>query len=76
MDVEPERALEQRVRDQQAVGTDDYRVRAELDPLVQPSGLYDGDPDPLRVVREARLAAGEEAAILGGNAARLFRLVS
>ena len=35
-----------------------------------------GDPDPLRVVREARLAAGEEAAILGGNAARLFRLVS
>ena len=35
-----------------------------------------GDPDPLRVVREARLAAGEEAAILGGNAARLFRLAS
>jgi aminocarboxymuconate-semialdehyde decarboxylase len=35
-----------------------------------------GDPDPCRVVREAQLAAGEEAAILGGNAARLFRLVS
>jgi aminocarboxymuconate-semialdehyde decarboxylase len=35
-----------------------------------------GDPDPCRVVREARLAAGEEAAILGGNAARLFRLTS
>lgn len=35
-----------------------------------------GDPDPLRVVRDARLAAGEEAAILGGNAARLFRLDS
>jgi aminocarboxymuconate-semialdehyde decarboxylase len=33
-----------------------------------------GDPDPCRVVREARLAAGEEAAILGGNAARLFRM--
>jgi aminocarboxymuconate-semialdehyde decarboxylase len=33
-----------------------------------------GDPEPLRVVRDARLAAGEEAAILGGNAARLFRL--
>jgi aminocarboxymuconate-semialdehyde decarboxylase len=35
-----------------------------------------GDPDPCRVVREAGLAAGEEAAILGGNAARLFRLGS
>ena len=35
-----------------------------------------GDPDPCRVVREARLAAGEEAAILGGNAARLFGLTS
>ncbi len=35
-----------------------------------------GDPDPCRVVREAGLAAGAEAAILGGNAARLFRLAS
>jgi aminocarboxymuconate-semialdehyde decarboxylase len=33
-----------------------------------------GDPDPCRVVRDARLAAAEEAAILGGNAARLFRM--
>ena len=33
-----------------------------------------GDPDPCRVVRDARLAADTEAAILGGNAARLFRM--
>jgi aminocarboxymuconate-semialdehyde decarboxylase len=33
-----------------------------------------GDPDPCRVVRDARLAGDEEAAILGGNAARLFRM--
>jgi aminocarboxymuconate-semialdehyde decarboxylase len=35
-----------------------------------------GDPDPCRVVRDARLAPAEEAAILGGNAARLFRMDS
>ena len=35
-----------------------------------------GDPDPLRVVRAAGLDAATEAAILGGNAARLFRLES
>jgi aminocarboxymuconate-semialdehyde decarboxylase len=33
-----------------------------------------GDPEPLRIVREAGLASAAEAAILGGNAARLFRL--
>jgi aminocarboxymuconate-semialdehyde decarboxylase len=33
-----------------------------------------GDPDPLRVVRAAGLDAATEAAILGENAARLFRL--
>jgi aminocarboxymuconate-semialdehyde decarboxylase len=33
-----------------------------------------GDPEPVRVVREAGLAAEAQAAILGGNAARLFRL--
>ena len=33
-----------------------------------------GDPEPLGVVREARLGAEAEAAILGGNAVRLFRL--
>jgi aminocarboxymuconate-semialdehyde decarboxylase len=33
-----------------------------------------GDPEPLRVVREAGLSAGAQAAILGDNAARLFRL--
>ena len=33
-----------------------------------------GDPEPVRVVREAGLAADAQAAILGGNAARLFRL--
>src|SRR5262245_16226816 len=33
-----------------------------------------GDPDPCRVVRDARLATDAEAAILGGNAARLFRM--
>ena len=33
-----------------------------------------GDPTPLRVVREAGLSADAEAAILGENAARLFRL--
>ena len=32
MDVEPERALEQRRRDQQPVRADDDRVRRELDP--------------------------------------------
>jgi len=33
-----------------------------------------GDPEPLRVVREAGLSAQAQAAILGENAARLFRL--
>jgi aminocarboxymuconate-semialdehyde decarboxylase len=33
-----------------------------------------GDPEPLRVVREAGLGADAEAAILGANAARIFRL--
>ena len=33
-----------------------------------------GDPEPLRIVREAGLAAASVAAILGDNAARLFRL--
>jgi aminocarboxymuconate-semialdehyde decarboxylase len=33
-----------------------------------------GDPEPLRIVREAGLPAGARAAILGDNAARLFRL--
>jgi aminocarboxymuconate-semialdehyde decarboxylase len=33
-----------------------------------------GDPEPLRIVREAGLAATAETAILGDNAARLFRL--
>ncbi len=33
-----------------------------------------GDPEPLRVVREAGLTAGAQKAILGGNAARLFHL--
>jgi aminocarboxymuconate-semialdehyde decarboxylase len=35
-----------------------------------------GDPEPLRIVREAGLAAAAETAILGDNAARLFRLDS
>jgi aminocarboxymuconate-semialdehyde decarboxylase len=33
-----------------------------------------GDPEPLRIVREAGLAATAETAVLGDNAARLFRL--
>jgi len=33
-----------------------------------------GDPEPLEVVRQAGLAADAERAILGDNAARLFRL--
>jgi aminocarboxymuconate-semialdehyde decarboxylase len=33
-----------------------------------------GDPEPLRIVREAALSPAAQAAILGGNAARLFRL--
>ena len=33
-----------------------------------------GDPEPLRIVREARLDPGAEVAILGANAARIFRL--
>jgi aminocarboxymuconate-semialdehyde decarboxylase len=33
-----------------------------------------GDPEPVRVVREAGLAAEAQTAILGGNATRLFRL--
>jgi aminocarboxymuconate-semialdehyde decarboxylase len=35
-----------------------------------------GDPEPLRIVREAGLPEDARAAILGGNAARLFRLGS
>ena len=33
-----------------------------------------GDPDPLRVVREACLDPATQAAILGANAARIFHL--
>jgi aminocarboxymuconate-semialdehyde decarboxylase len=33
-----------------------------------------GDPEPLRIVREAGLGAEAQAAILGGNAARIFRV--
>jgi aminocarboxymuconate-semialdehyde decarboxylase len=33
-----------------------------------------GDPDPLRVVREAGLDPATETAIFGGNAAQIFRL--
>jgi aminocarboxymuconate-semialdehyde decarboxylase len=33
-----------------------------------------GDPDPLGIVREARLDGETEAGILGGNAARIFHL--
>jgi aminocarboxymuconate-semialdehyde decarboxylase len=33
-----------------------------------------GDPEPVRVVREAGLPADAQTAILGGNALRLFRL--
>jgi aminocarboxymuconate-semialdehyde decarboxylase len=33
-----------------------------------------GDPEPLRIVREARVGAQAETAILGDNATRLFRL--
>jgi aminocarboxymuconate-semialdehyde decarboxylase len=33
-----------------------------------------GDPEPLRIVREAGLASVAQTAILGDNAARLFRL--
>jgi aminocarboxymuconate-semialdehyde decarboxylase len=33
-----------------------------------------GDPDPQRVVREARLDAATETAILGANATRIFQL--
>jgi aminocarboxymuconate-semialdehyde decarboxylase len=33
-----------------------------------------GDPEPTRVVREAGLPSGVQAAILGDNAARLFHL--
>ena len=35
-----------------------------------------GDPEPLRIVREAGLSKTAEAAILGANAARLFRMKS
>jgi aminocarboxymuconate-semialdehyde decarboxylase len=35
-----------------------------------------GDPEPVRVVREAGLAPAAQAAILGDNAARLFRLAT
>ena len=35
-----------------------------------------GDPEPLRIVREAGLSKTAEAAILGGNAARLFHVKS
>lgn len=34
-----------------------------------------GDPEPVRIVRDAGLGAAAEAAILGDNAARLFHLV-
>jgi aminocarboxymuconate-semialdehyde decarboxylase len=33
-----------------------------------------GDPEPLRIVREAGLSAAAQAAILGDNAARIFHL--
>jgi predicted TIM-barrel fold metal-dependent hydrolase len=33
-----------------------------------------GDPEPVRIVREAGLPARAQSAILGDNAARLFHL--
>ena len=55
MDVEPERALEQLVRDQEAVGADDDRVGAELYGLVEPGRLSDRDPERLgRLLRRRR----------------------
>ena len=33
-----------------------------------------GDPEPLRIVREAGLSPAAQAAVLGGNAARIFRV--
>jgi predicted TIM-barrel fold metal-dependent hydrolase len=35
-----------------------------------------GDPDPLRVVRDADLDAAEQAAIVSENATQIFRLSS
>jgi hypothetical protein len=35
-----------------------------------------GDPDPLRVVRDADLDLAAQAAIFGENAAQIFRLSS
>ena len=55
MDVEPQRALEQLVRDQEAVGADDDRVGGELDGLVEPRRLRHRDPEPLgRLLRRRR----------------------
>ena len=50
MDVEPQRALEQLVRDQEPVRTDDDGVGAELDRLVEPLRLQGRDPESLRDV--------------------------
>ena len=47
VDVEPQRAVEQRVRDQQPVRADDDGVGAEVDRLVQRRRLRHGDAEPL-----------------------------
>src|SRR6185312_12332364 len=47
MDVEPERALEQLVRDQEAVGADDDRVRRDADRRTEPRRLLERDAEPL-----------------------------
>jgi hypothetical protein len=54
MDVEPQRSLEQRVRDQEPVGADDDGVRRELDRLVEPRRLCHRDAEPLGHVLRRR----------------------
>src|SRR6476660_6610961 len=50
MDVEPQRALEQLVRDQEAVGADDDRVRRDPDRRIEPRRLLERDAEPLEHV--------------------------
>ena len=65
--VEPERPREQRLRDQQAVRGDDDRVGRDLDAVVEPRGLRDGDAEPLGdLLRGGRLQRAAAPARLVG----------
>jgi hypothetical protein len=67
MHVQPEAALQQRLRDQQAVRADDDRVGRDVDALVELRRLRDGDAEPFgHFLRRCRLQRAPASARLVG----------